>query len=93
MEAPQVYIHGVACLKKHIKYIYKMLIWKVPMKEEEPVVRIIAAAGEERRCCWKETGEFWVQHVAMSQEEESKGSLKVAALSFIWEVISYAEWV
>lgn len=60
------------------------------MEEEEPVVRIIAAAGEER-CCWRETGDFWVQHVAMSQEEESKGSLKVAALSFIWEVISYAE--
>lgn len=61
------------------------------MEEEAPVVRIIAAAGEERRWCWRETDDFWVQHVAVSWEEESTGSLKVAALSFIWEVISYAE--
>lgn len=55
------------------------------------MVWIIAAASEERRCWWRETDDFWVQHAGMGGEEESTASLKVAALSFIWEVISYAE--
>lgn len=59
--------------------------------EEDPVLWIIAAAGEERRCWWREIDDFWVQHAGMGREQESTGSLKVAALSFIWEVISYAE--
>jgi len=38
-----------------------------------------------------ETSDLWMQHAGTSREEESTESLKVAALSFIWEVISYAE--
>lgn len=37
--------------------IYKILTEKVPM-EEEPVVWIIEAAGEERRNGWRETDDF-----------------------------------
>lgn len=55
------------------------------------MVQIITAAGEERRCWQREIDGFWVQHAGRGEEEESTGSLKVAALSFIWEVISYAE--